>query len=56
LILKRNPSLTSLHLTNLAIKRLRMKLKQPAEAASWSECNPPSQIGASLTGRYELQA
>jgi DNA-binding XRE family transcriptional regulator len=33
-ILKRNPSLTSLHLTNLAIKRSRMKLGQPAQAAS----------------------
>ncbi len=33
-ILKRNPSLTSLHLTNLAIKRIRMKLGQPAQATS----------------------
>jgi hypothetical protein len=32
--LKRNPSLTSLHLTNLAIKRIRMKLGQPAQATS----------------------
>ena len=31
-ILKRNPSLTSLHLTNLAIKRIRMKLGQAAQA------------------------
>ena len=33
-VLKRNPSLTSLHLTNLAIKRIRMKLGQPAQATS----------------------
>jgi hypothetical protein len=31
---KRNPSLTSLHLTNIAIKRIRMKLEQPAQATS----------------------
>lgn len=33
-ISKRNPSLTSPHLTNLAIKRIRMKLGQPAQATS----------------------
>jgi hypothetical protein len=33
-ILKRDPSLTSLHLTNLAIKRIRMKLGQTAQATS----------------------
>jgi hypothetical protein len=34
-ILKRSPSLTSLHLTNLAIKRIRVKLEQPAEATAF---------------------
>ena len=31
-IVKRNPSLTSTHLTNLAIRRFRMQIEQPAEA------------------------
>jgi len=55
-ILKRNPSLTSLHLTNLAIKRIRMKLGQPAQATSWLEFDLRSQITVSLTGRDQLQA
>jgi hypothetical protein len=33
-----------------------MKLEQPAEAISWSECDPQSQIAASPTGRHELQS
>ena len=32
-ILKRDPSLTSLHLTNMAIKRIRVKLGQPGQPA-----------------------
>jgi hypothetical protein len=31
-IVKKNPSLSSLHLTNLAIMRLRMQIGQPAQA------------------------
>jgi hypothetical protein len=31
-ILKRNPSVTSSHLTNLAIRRLRLQIGQPAQA------------------------
>ena len=33
LIMKRNPSLTSSHLTNLAIRRVRIEIGRPAEAA-----------------------
>jgi hypothetical protein len=53
---KRNPSLTSPHLTNLAIKRIRVKLEQPAEATSWSDFGAQPQIAASMTGQHQLQA
>ena len=54
-IAKRNPSLTSAHLTNLAIRRFRIQIKQPAQA-TWPETHLQSQIAVRLTGRHELQA
>jgi hypothetical protein len=39
-----------------AIQRIPMKLEEHAEAITWSECSSLSQIAASLTARYDLQA
>jgi hypothetical protein len=39
-----------------AIERIRMKLEVHAEAITWSECSPQSQIAANPTARYDLQA
>ncbi len=49
LLVKQHPSLTSTHLTNLAIRRLRMQIGQPAQAASWPEFAPQLCFKASIS-------